>query len=149
MFPKEHIRHALRVPRKNYHEVHSGERVWTNCLHKLHEEGGQLVRRLLKQDVADMGDSKARSSALEHCHHWSEGRASLSTPSDSTSIWRTSRGSPNLGRFCPGSEVDGLIVLCGPWTTSSAESMRRRVLVGHEPCGREDQLGLKPSGSIP
>ena len=63
------MRHALRVLRKDYHEVHSGERVWTKCLHKLHEEDGNLVRRLLKYDDSEMGDSKARSSVLKHWHH--------------------------------------------------------------------------------
>ena len=40
-----------------------------------------------------------------------------------------------MQRFCPGSEVEGLIMLCGPWVTSSVESLRLRVVVGYEPFG--------------
>ena len=43
----------------------------------------------------------------------------------------------------------GLIVLCGPWKTSSAEFWRLRAVVAYDPFGIGDQMGVKPSVSIP
>lgn len=73
-------------------------------------------------------------------HEVNAGQKVWTSSLDKIHLYRSHRtlhlfSSASLERFCPASKVDGLTVLCGRWPTSSAESMRLRVVFGHETLG--------------